>query len=463
MPCAPLVDPRCVQPVDNDDHPFAPPMPDIPAAIGGGALEGAAKALQEGVGWFVSRTSSWWAGTASPDLEKESAIGFLAGVTRPVTVFVAVLAMFVVAARMVLVRKANPLVDAGSGLTMVAIVSVVGAAVPNALLQWGDGWSAWVLKASADEGFSARMTKIVTLPSGVPAGVVLILSLIALFVGVIQAILMLFRQGALIVLTGLLPLAAAGMITAATWPWFKKVASWMLALTFYKPLAAAVYATAFTLIGHGTDLRSILLGHTMLLVSLVAFPVLLKLFSWTTSAADSGAGGTILGALIGGATAMGALRSYGGAAGSGGRVSSANEHAAYLDQQLASHRGRQNEQSHQPSSPVPGPNTSAEGSGAPSAPAGGASAPAAAPDGSTTDVPRAPTGGVGASDGHHAGGAASPGGGSDEPVGPVAVDTWNNERQRARNMIRWMGNPTGSSDAGGAPTGSGGAGGGGGG
>ncbi len=46
---------------------------------------------------------------------------------------------------------------------------------------------------------------------------------------------MLFRQGALVVLAGALPLAAAGTLTPATRPWFKKVTGWMMALIFYKP------------------------------------------------------------------------------------------------------------------------------------------------------------------------------------------------------------------------------------
>ena len=35
----------------------------------------------------------------------------------------------------------------------------------------------------------------------------------------------------------------------ATRGWFRRVSGWMLALIFDKPAAAAVYATAFTMIG----------------------------------------------------------------------------------------------------------------------------------------------------------------------------------------------------------------------
>src|SRR5260370_28670866 len=125
----------------------------------------------------------------------------------------------------------------------------------------------------------------------------------------IQAVLMLFRQAAVVVLAGVLPLAAAGTLAPATRAWFRRVTGWMLALIFYKPAAAAVYATAFTMIGRGKDPRTILMGFAMVLLSLLALPVLMKFFTWTTGAVEAAAGGGgVLGPLMGGAIAIGAPR-----------------------------------------------------------------------------------------------------------------------------------------------------------
>ena len=66
---------------------------------------------------------------------------------------------------------------------------------------------------------------------------------------------MLFRQAALVILAGVLPLAAAGSVAPMTRTWIRKVTAWMLALIFYKPAAAAVYAAAFTMIGSGGSPR----------------------------------------------------------------------------------------------------------------------------------------------------------------------------------------------------------------
>ncbi|HEU5023621.1 MAG TPA: hypothetical protein VFV01_01745 [Spirillospora sp.] len=453
-PCSSVLDPSCVQTVDNDDHPWGPPMPDIPGEIGSNALEDAAKAFQSAVGWLISHTASWWVRASSPNLQSEAAIGYLQLLVRPLTIAVAVLALLVVAARMALTRKAIPAVDAGRGLVVLAAVTAIGTVLPNLLLQWGDQWCGWVLDASSQGDFAKRMAEIVIIPTGVPAALVLVLCLVALFIGIVQALLLLFRGAALIILAGLLPLAAAGMITTATRSWFTRVAGWMLALIFYKPAAAAVYATAFTLIGSGKSLHSVLLGFAMMLISLIAFPVLLKFFTWTTGGAESGTGGGILGALMGGATALGAMRAYGAANGSAGAGrGAAGEHADYLSQQL----GNQNvaPSGDQPTAqnladPASTPSDHQPASGSPEAPVGDPGAPSGStsPDAGQS----ATTENAARSSNEH--GWASPDGGHGEPVGPATVQTAERERHRGADTLRWMGNPTGSADTGsGGPSG----------
>ena len=139
---------------------------------------------------------------------------------------------------------------------------------------------------------------------------VLIFGVVAIVLSLVQAVLMLFRQAALVILAGVLPLAAAGSIAPMTRPWIRKVTSWMLALICYKPAAAAVYATAFTMIGSGRSPRTVLMGFVMLLLSVLTLPALMKFFTWTTGTiAGSGGGGQLLGAAAIGAVALGTMRS----------------------------------------------------------------------------------------------------------------------------------------------------------
>src|SRR5260370_10658035 len=111
------------------------------------------------------------------------------------------------------------------------------------------------------------MAEVLTLGNTAAPAVVLIFGTIAIVLALVQAVLMLFRRAALVILAGVLPLAAAGSIAPLTRPWIRKISSWMLALIFYKPPAAALYATAFTFLRSGRDPRTVLIGVGILLLS----------------------------------------------------------------------------------------------------------------------------------------------------------------------------------------------------
>ena len=187
-----------------------------------------------------------------------------------------------------------------------------------------------MLQASTGGQFTQRLASVLTLGGSTPS-VVVVLGIVAIIISAIQAVLMLFRQGALVVLAGVLPLAAAGMLTPATRRWFPRVTGWMLALIFYKPAAAAVYATAFTMIGTGKDPRTVLMGFAMVFLSLLALPVLMRFFTWTTGhVADASGGGGFLQTALQGAVAVGALRGMSGGAGGSGPVEQARMVSARL-------------------------------------------------------------------------------------------------------------------------------------
>jgi hypothetical protein len=330
MSCPTLITPACIVPPAVGQAAGS-----AAGAAANGAMTGIADAIQSGIAWLVSGTVDWWVQVPSPSLAAEPAVGALQQWLMPITVAVAVLAMIVAAGKMALTRKANPLIDVGSGLAVIAATSAVGVLLPTMLLNAGDAWSSWVLTASTGGQFGARLTTVLTMPGAAP-GVVIVLGIVAIVMAAIQAVLMLFRQAALVILAGVLPLAAAGTLAPGTRAWFRRVTGWMLALIFYKPAAAAVYATAFTMIGTGKDPRTILMGFAMVVLSLLALPVLMKFFTWTTGAAESAVGGGgFLGTMLSGAIAVGALRgSAGGAWGS-----SAADQARLVSAQLGPQNG----------------------------------------------------------------------------------------------------------------------------
>jgi hypothetical protein len=378
----------------------------VTGAAAGGVLGGIALAVMAGVKWIVADTATWWVQIPSPDLAAEPAVTRIQQWLLPITAAVAVGGVVAAGARMALTRRANPLLDVTGGLLTIAAASTLGTAAITLLLKAGDAWSTWILQVSTGGHFTQRMDLVLQLGGGAAAAVVLVFGLIAIVMSLIQAILMLFRQAALLILAGVLPLAAAGSIAPMTRAWVRKVTAWTLALICYKPAAAAVYATAFTMVGSGRSPRTALMGFVMMLLSVLMLPALMRFFTWTTGTIGSsgGGGGQLLGAATMGAVALGTL----GPSGAG----AARAQAAHIDSSLGSPPGSG------PGAPPGGPE---------SGPSGGGPGLAGGPGGASSGGPaRRPAwsstgsgggwsswGGAGTSPGSSSSGPATPAGGAE--------------------------------------------------
>jgi hypothetical protein len=318
MPCNPLTNPACAA-----NHVIT----SVAGSAASDVLNGIAQAVTAGVKWIVENTATWWLHIPSPDLASEPAITAMQRWLLPITAAVAVAGVITAGARMALTRRANPLLDVTGGLLTLAAASTLGVTAATLLLKAGDAWSSWVLQVSTGGQFAQRLILALNLGNNAAPAVVLIFGVVAIVLSLVQAALMLFRQAALLILAGVLPLAAAGSIAPMTRAWVRKVAAWMLTLICYKPAAAAVYAATFTMIGKGGSPQTALMGFVMLLLSVLTLPALMKFFTWTTGTiASSGGGGQLLGAATVGAIALGAMRSSGGG--------SAQDQAAYLNSRL---------------------------------------------------------------------------------------------------------------------------------
>lgn len=289
------------------------------------ALTELAQAVNEGVHQLLKIMVAWITDVEAVDLTSGSAattIDQMGYLLSPVVLLVGVVGLLVAAGRMVLTRKANPLIPLGGGVLVVVIVQALGVGVANLLLRAGDAWSVWVLNSTMTEQLEDRLILVMTFGqydgSGpvsedgatqagltVSALLVILLGIIVLIVTVIQMILMIFREAVIIILAALLPLAAVGMMMRATQSWLPRVSSWMLALIFYKPAVAMVYATTFVFIGGDEQptIRTFIAGLMMLLLSLVAMQTLLSLFNWATGAVASPGGFSgVLAGIASGAT-----------------------------------------------------------------------------------------------------------------------------------------------------------------
>ncbi len=407
MNCIPLIDPACLI-TSRLSSPAT-------SAVAGGILGGIAQVINDGVRWIIVNTATWWIQVPSVDLGSEPAIARIQAWLLPVTAAVAVASMIGAGLRMAITRRASPLLDATGGVLALATAATLGVAIPALLLKAGDAWSSWVLQASTGGHFAQRLAAVLDLGGNAAAAVVLVFGIVAIVLSLVQAVLMLFRQVALVILAGVLPLAAAGAAAPMTRPWIRKVSSWMLALICYKPAAAAVYAAAFTMIGSGGSPRTTLMGFVTLLLSVLMLPALMKIFTWTTgSIAGPEGGGQLLGAAAMGAVAVGAVRS-GPAAGAG---AAAQDQAAYMSDRLGPPDG-----GGQPASPAGSPDFPSPAG--PPSPAG--TAPAATEPAAASTAPSSAASGAAAGAAPHpatgAAGSSAAAGAAETPAGPAGPAT----------------------------------------
>jgi hypothetical protein len=247
--------------------------------------------IVESIGDLVVQWSTWWVHAPSPEVSNPA--GILQQWMLPFTILVATGGILWQALLMILTRRGEPLVNVLKGLAAVAAWGAVAVAGTNLLLEFSDSYSTWVLTTGLDGNIDALAERMLAMIAISPSvGLTLISSPLVMLAVVFQLVLLMFRNGAVIILTGLLQLAAAGSFTNGTSTWLRKLLSWHLALVFYKPMAATIYAIAFMLIGDaGNQLQTWLTGVGMLGLTIIALPAMLRFLNWTLGGIQNGSGG----------------------------------------------------------------------------------------------------------------------------------------------------------------------------
>ena len=259
-------------------------------------------ALQSGAEEVMKTTMGWWVNVPSIDLAA-TPVQQIQGQVRWLAVVVAVAGTIWQGFRMTVTRKPTLRSSTSAGASSPPLWSAIGIVGVQIALSAADAYSVWILDTATGGQVEEKLTGLAAMAEVRSSGAVIVLSLLMIVAGIAQAILMFFREGAIIVLSGLVVLAAAGSFTASTRPWLHKWLSWMLALVLYKPVAATVYAVAVQVMGDGTDTRTIFIGLAMVVMSLIALPTMMKLFSFAVPVATvAGAGGM---AMMGGAATAG--------------------------------------------------------------------------------------------------------------------------------------------------------------
>jgi hypothetical protein len=286
------------------------------------------QAAAESAARFVVTATTWWTTTGTINLQQR-AVDHVQALTVPLIVIILMVSIIWQAIRMMLARKGEPALAIAEGLARFVVWNAAGVAVFAGALRAGDEIAkAWLGTSAAD--LAGRIATIMVALIAQPqaganlAFAVLLLAVLIILLSLVQWAIGWLRQAALLVLVGLIPLAASGSINQATRPWLSRLLGWAIALACWKLAAALIYAIGFELIGTGQDLSALVTGMFVIALSVIALPAMLRFFSWGVSGLSAGTGGGLLAA----AGATGSLL----AAAAMTRRNQAVTHAAYMDQ-----------------------------------------------------------------------------------------------------------------------------------
>jgi len=301
----------------------------------GGAVGGTANAaaqafvdgFADGFATLVKTMTTFWVDVPTPQLA--GAGGPVARVQHLVywtQGFLLVLSLLYVAGKTALTRSGKVAGEAARGLGTMVVVVGAGVTAIDVLSVAGDAWSRWIIDQSVGGSMTTRLGAVAggsAQMSGLGIGIEFIVALLGIVSCIVQIFFLLARVGILTLLAGTLPLSAAGLATPAGRAWFQRTLAWIVAFLLYKPAAALVYASAFSLAGRGSDVISVLSGLMLIVLAVFALPALMRLATPMVAAASGGGGGGLGGALAGAALATGARqvsdspRSGSGSAGKG--------------------------------------------------------------------------------------------------------------------------------------------------
>lgn len=153
----------------------------------------------------------------------------------------AIVSVIIGGARMVWEQRAEPGRETVKSLLTLVVVAGAGVTIVGLLVAAADSFAVWIidgsLECSVTEGsacFGENMLTLLALttnPStgGLGAILIIILGLIAILAAAFQIVLMVARGGMLVILAGILPLAASFTNTEMGKSWFKKCIGWLVA------------------------------------------------------------------------------------------------------------------------------------------------------------------------------------------------------------------------------------------
>lgn len=287
--------------------------------------------IAEGAATLLGKAMSWWTQYDFIGNISNSAITKVQNSLWWVGMLILLGSIVWQSIRTTITRKPEGLVNIGQGGVQYVMWVGLGGLFVTVVYQAGLELSRTALASSLID-YANKMGQMLHDEGIFVTAALFFFALVALILSLVQWVLGFLRMATVIVLYTMLPTAAAGAMNKGTRPWLPKVIGWMLGLIAYQPMAAFIISIGASFISEAKTASDLVLGLTILLLSVLALPALMTLFSWAAtplftpsaqggSVVDGGgaSGGGVLGGMLsaGGAMAMASFMSSSGPATAG--------------------------------------------------------------------------------------------------------------------------------------------------
>ena len=274
-----------------------------------------------------------WTGVGTPRLGgADSAVGFVHSTTHILVVALAVASLFVAGIHLALSRRGETAMSVLQGLLALAVVAGASVGGRQLLVDESRAFSTWVISLTVDGDagkFGSKILSVTSVTGSLGLTVLIVGGLGALVANLVQIGLMFIRSAMLILLVGIMPLAAGAYSTKWGRGWLWRIVAWFFAFLMFKPAASIIYAVAIKLVqgdswvlASGEDLTSFVMGVVMLILAVLSLPALVTFMVPATEALSAGGGGAAgAGAVL--ATGAMTVARVGAATASGGATAAA--------------------------------------------------------------------------------------------------------------------------------------------
>jgi hypothetical protein len=231
-----------------------------------------------------------------PDINLQSGgVRGVYSISLGLSAVVAAVLMLLQTARTAATHEGAHLAQALLGLGKAVVAFLATLTVAGAGLFASDDLSRWIINGAfgSPQQLQDKLTGVFNQIPTETGSLVLVLAVVGIVLVTVLWFELLMRNAALVVIVSTSPVAATGQMSDATRAWWTKSVTAAIQLLAVKPAIALVFAIGFSLTttdSANQDLGTLLTGMLVLLLAVLAWPLIARFFTFTTTHVGGGAG-----------------------------------------------------------------------------------------------------------------------------------------------------------------------------